>query len=82
MFLLYNYDRLGFTKMQKLLKTTSGNLDHHLKILKNEGWVNDFIYFSPRPLKMVKITSNGGEKLEIYLREIENILNSVNSFKK
>ena len=34
MFLLYNYDKLGFTQMQKLLHTTPGNLDHHLKKLK------------------------------------------------
>ncbi len=49
MLLLYTYDRLGFTRMQKLLQSTPGNLDHHLKKLIEAGWITDSIVFSPAP---------------------------------
>ena len=74
MFLLYSYDRLGFTRLQKLLHSTPGNLDHHLKKLIAAGWVVDTIIFSPRPLKIFKITQSGKDEFSDYVQHLQKII--------
>ena len=74
MFLLYNYNKLGFTRMQKLLHTTPGNLDHHLKKLKEAGWVTDSVFFSPRPLKIFQITPFGADEFELQITQFKRVL--------
>jgi len=74
MFLLYNYERLGFTRMQKLLRTTPGNLDHHLKKLKEAGWIADSVFFSPRPLKTYHITPIGTDEFEFQISQLKRVL--------
>ena len=77
MFLLYNYDKLGFTRMQKLLHTTPGNLDHHLKKLKEAGWVTDSVFFSPRPLKIFQITPFGADEFDLQIRKFKRVLRNL-----
>ncbi len=77
MFLLYNYNHLGFTRLQTFLKSTAGNLDYHLKILKKAGWIIDKVHFSPRPLKFFFITSLGDKGFGQYISRLQDILNSV-----
>lgn len=74
MFLLYNYDSLGFTRLQKLLHSTSGNLDHHLKKLIDTKWIKDTIFFSPRPLKVFKITELGKERFGEHVKNMQKIV--------
>ena len=76
-FLLYNYDHLGFTSLQKLLNLTAGNLDHHLKKLIEKQWIKDFIIFSPRPLKILKITKYGKVKFDDYIQNLKKIIKSL-----
>ena len=74
MFLLFNYRQMGFTELRKLLKCTPGNLDHHLKKLLAAGWIEDRIGFSPRPLKFLRITSLGQEKINTQIQQLKNLL--------
>ncbi len=78
MFLLYNYDRMNFTKMQKLLSITSGNLQYHLKKLQDANWVKEQIALSPRLLKFYSITPLGEEHFEIQIQDFKKIINSIN----
>ena len=77
MFLLYTYDRLGFTRLQKLLHSTPGNLDHHLKKLIKEGWIADAIVFSPRPLKIFKITQRGKDEFSDYVQHLQKVIKNL-----
>ena len=59
MLLLYTHRKIGFTILRKLLHLTSGNLEHHLKVLKDTGWVKEKTVFSFRPLLVIEITETG-----------------------
>ncbi|UYP46095.1 hypothetical protein NEF87_002380 [Candidatus Lokiarchaeum ossiferum] len=74
MFLLFNYSQMGFTELKKLLKCTPGNLDHHLKKLILAGWIEDRITFSPRPLKILRITPKGQEKFSFQIQQLKKII--------
>ena len=54
MLLLYLHRKTGFTEMQKLLQLTPGNLDHHIRKLKQFGYVITRKAFSWRPLTIVE----------------------------
>lgn len=77
MFLLYTYDRVGFTRLQRLLHSTPGNLDHHLKKLIEAGWIADTIVFSPRPLKLFKITPSGRMEFNDYVQHLHKIIQTL-----
>lgn len=74
MFLLFNYSQMGFTELKKLLKCTPGNLDHHLKKLISAGWIENRIHFSPRPLKILRITLVGQENFSVQIQQLKKIL--------
>ena len=63
--------------MQNLLLTTQGNLDHHLKKLKEAGWVADSVFFSPRPLKIFQITPFGTEEFELQITQFKRVLRNL-----
>ncbi|MHA1675510.1 MAG: transcriptional regulator [Promethearchaeota archaeon] len=74
MFLLFNYNQMGFTELHKLLKCTPGNLDHHLKKLLAAGWIEDRVAFSPRPLKFLRITPLGQENIRSQIQQLKTLL--------
>ncbi len=74
MFLLFNYNQMGFTELHKLLKCTPGNLDHHLKKLLAAGWIQDRVAFSPRPLKFLRITPLGQENIRSQIQQLKTLL--------
>jgi DNA-binding MarR family transcriptional regulator len=73
-YLLYNFESLGFTPLQKVLKITSGNLDHHLKKLLAAGVVNDSIRFSPRPLKILRLTPKGKKMFNDHIKNLKQMI--------
>ncbi|MHA1776476.1 MAG: transcriptional regulator [Promethearchaeota archaeon] len=77
MFLLYTYERLGFTRLQHLLKCSPGNLNHHLIKLIEAGWIADTIVFSPRPLKIFKITPEGKDEFSDYVQHLQKIIKNL-----
>ena len=77
MFLLYNYNRLGFLALQRILRTTPGNLDHHVKKLIESEWVKDRINFSPRPLKIFEITNKGIRAFKQEIKKMKGILDNL-----
>ena len=77
MFLLYNYEKLGFLALQRILKITPGNLDHHLKKLLKINWIKDKIQFSPRPLKIFEITKTGLKAFKKEIKRLKEILDKL-----
>ncbi len=73
MFLLYLNKKIGTAELQRLLKLTPGNLDHHLKTLEKAGLTVIKQKISWRPLNVVIITTEGIEafkKYALYLKEL------------
>ncbi|MHA1612823.1 MAG: transcriptional regulator [Promethearchaeota archaeon] len=77
MMILYNNRSVGFTLLSKILKLTPGNLDHHLKKLKELGWVENSTIFSYRPLSVISITEKGREIFQEYARELQDLLHQL-----
>ncbi len=77
MFLLYNYKRLGFLALKRILHITSGNLDHHMKKLIESEWIIDRIHFSPRPLKIYLITKKGTRAFKKEVKKMKGILDNL-----
>ncbi|TFH29445.1 MAG: ArsR family transcriptional regulator [Promethearchaeota archaeon] len=78
MMILYNNTSIGFTLLRKILKLTPGNLDHHLKKLKELEWVKNSTFFSYRPLSVISITEKGRDKFKKYVQELQELLHQVN----
>ncbi len=79
MILLLSHKKINFTELQKLLKLTPGNLDHHLKKLEKAGYVKTYKKLSPwrSPLTLIELTSSGKRSFKSYLRNFRDILNKI-----
>lgn len=78
MLILYTHERIEFSKLQKLLKLTSGNLDHHLKKLQDANLIKSRKEIFPeRPLTAIRITELGKRKFKEYISNLKNILDEI-----
>ncbi|MFX1285702.1 MAG: transcriptional regulator [Promethearchaeota archaeon] len=77
MFLIYLNKTVGFTELQRLLKLTPGNLDHHIKKLARVGYVIMRKKFSWRPLNVVTITPKGAEAFREYTSNLKQMLKKI-----
>lgn len=77
MLLLYLHRKAGFTEVQKLLQLTPGNLDHHIRKLKQAGYVKTRKAFSWRPLTVVEITKEGAQAFRDYAVKLRKLLEAV-----
>jgi DNA-binding MarR family transcriptional regulator len=77
MFLIFLNKAVGFTELQRLLKLTPGNLDHHVKTLENAGYVKIRKKISWRPLNVVEITQKGVEAFRNYTSNLKLMLEEI-----
>ena len=77
MFLIYLNKTVGFTELQRLLKLTPGNLDHHIKKLERAGLVKIRKKISWRPLNVVEITHKGVEAFRNYTSDLKQMLKDI-----
>lgn len=77
MLLLFLHRKLGFTEAQKLLQLTPGNLDHHIRKLKQAGFVITRKAFSWRPLTVIEITNEGVQAFRDYAVKLRKLLEAV-----
>lgn len=77
MLLLYTHNKIGFTILRKLLHLTSGNLEHHLKVLKDTGWVKEKTIFSFRPLLVIEITETGRLSFQTQALKLKQLLDHI-----
>jgi DNA-binding MarR family transcriptional regulator len=79
MILLLTHKKINFTKLQKLLNLTPGNLDHHLKKLEKAGYVKVYKKLSHlrSPLTLIEVTSTGKLSFESYLKNFRDTLNKI-----
>ncbi|MEM9048583.1 MAG: transcriptional regulator [Pseudomonadota bacterium] len=65
----------SFTELMGLCGLTSGNLNRHLKILENEGFVSLHKgYERNRPLTSCRLTATGRARFQSYLDVLEGIV--------
>jgi DNA-binding PadR family transcriptional regulator len=89
--LLYISDEMSFADLQRELersgiKTTKGNLQHHLDKLKERGFIEKrYVPFFLSKRKVVyKITDEGIKILDEFIKELiqlEKLINSISAYK-
>jgi DNA-binding MarR family transcriptional regulator len=68
-------DRLAFTELKELLKTTDGNLSVHARKLEDAGYLNCLKSFDGRfPRTEYQLTTDGRRALERYLDHMEALI--------
>ena len=77
MLLLYTHNKIGFTALRKLLHLTAGNLEHHLKVLKDSGWIGERTIFSFRPLLSIEITEMGRISFQTQAMKLKQLLDHI-----
>ncbi len=77
--LLYTHNKIGFTILRKLLHLTAGNLEHHLKVLKDKRWVKERTIFSFRPLLVIEITETGRISFQTQALKLKKLLDHIES---
>ena len=77
MLLLYLHRRAKFKDMQKLLRLTPGNLDHHVRKLEEAGYVKTRHVLSWRPLVVIEITEHGAKAFRDYALKLRKLLEKV-----
>jgi DNA-binding MarR family transcriptional regulator len=71
-------DRLTFSDLKRLLKTTDGNLSVHARKLEDAGYVACEKTFEGRvPRSEYRLTTTGRRALEKYLAHMEALINAV-----
>lgn len=79
MLILLVHKKITFSKLQKLLNLSSGNLNHHLnKLLENNFISINKMIFSTRPMNIIYITKKGEESFSDYLIKFKKILKDIN----
>jgi DNA-binding MarR family transcriptional regulator len=77
-FLLYLHRRIGFTELQHLLGLTPGNLDSHLKKLREAGYIEMRKVLTLRgPRTAVQITPTGSQAFREYAVKLRKMLEKV-----
>ena len=69
-------ERALFIDIQRILDITPGNLDSHLRKLKQEGYVEIKKVLADRPRTMVKITEKGAIETRNYLEKLKSVVSS------
>ena len=68
-------DYLSFSRLQRLLDLTPGNLITHLRKLEDAGYVAVEKHFvARRPQTLYSLTERGREALLAYIAHLENLL--------
>lgn len=68
-------DSLAFTRLQKELSMTAGNLSTHVQKLENAGYVEVTKTYEGRsPVTYLALSTSGRGALEIYTRQMREIL--------
>jgi len=71
-------EKLSFSDLKSLLKTTDGNISVHARKLEDAGYLTMKKSFSGRtPLTEYKITKEGRKALEKYLDHMEALINAM-----
>jgi DNA-binding MarR family transcriptional regulator len=77
MLVLYLHRKAGFTELQRLLKLTPGNLDHHIRKLQEAGYVKTRKALAWRPLTVIEITREGAQAFRDYAVKLRKLLETV-----
>lgn len=78
MLILFSYKRISFTELQKVLKISSGKLNHHFKKLEDERCVSiQKTFRNLRPYTIIKITNHGEDSFREYVDKLKDVLNKI-----
>ncbi len=75
MTLLLSFEELDFNGLKLKLGLTDGNLGAHLRVLEDAGYIELIKgYVSRRPHTTCKITEQGREAFQNYLKQLEAVI--------
>ena len=75
MLILFINERISFSKLQKLVKLTPGNLKHHLDKLDENKYITiRKMILSSRPTSIIHITEQGKNDFSEYLNSLKTIV--------
>ncbi|OLS27687.1 MAG: hypothetical protein HeimC3_02640 [Candidatus Heimdallarchaeota archaeon LC_3] len=78
MIILLQHSEISLNNLQKLLKITPGNLDHHLKQLEQHKLIKkNSKIFKTRFLVHITITEEGKRDFKEYINKIKNIIQEI-----
>ena len=78
MLILLTHQKVFLNDLQSLLHLSSGNLDHHIRILVKSKYITTKkVFFPTRPLTVVEITPTGVSNFKKYLQEVKDVLNQI-----
>ena len=73
-------DKLSFTELKTLLKTSDGNLSVHARRLEDAGYIESIKYFDGRtPKTEYRLLDKGKAALNNYLEQMEKIIKMAKS---
>ncbi|WP_456472775.1 transcriptional regulator [Methanocaldococcus sp.] len=73
--LLYGLEFCEFKYLMEKLNLTPGNLEHHLKILEREGFIEvKKTIFKGKVRTIIKITEKGREEFKKFLENVLNLM--------
>ncbi|MHC4694112.1 MAG: winged helix-turn-helix domain-containing protein [Planctomycetota bacterium] len=68
-------ERITFTFMRDILKTTDGNLGIHLKKLEDNGYIKiEKTFVSRKPRTYISITKKGRNEFDKYVNTLQEII--------
>jgi DNA-binding MarR family transcriptional regulator len=80
MLIVFTHKSVFVTELQKGLKLTPGNLDYHLQILENAGYINKKPrIFLGRFQNVVEITKKGKQDFKQYVYELRDLLKEIDN---
>ncbi|MHA2364019.1 MAG: transcriptional regulator [Candidatus Hodarchaeales archaeon] len=78
MIILLTHRKVKISELQKLLQISPGKMDHHAKVLENEGFViRRGQIFKKRLLTILEITEKGESNIREYVKELYNVISKI-----
>ena len=78
MLILYSYQKVKISELQKAFNISSGKLEHHVNTLENVGLLRKRVdVFIKRVLTTIEITDKGEELLQDYLKVMQDTLRKI-----
>lgn len=83
MTLLISFEKMDFNGLKSKLGLTDGNLGSHLRVLEDASYIEIIKgYKGKRPHTTCRITEQGREAFQDYLKQLENVIQMAKSVKE
>lgn len=77
LYCLFDNGRMNWTDLKNRLKLTSGNLDYHLSVLQERGWILKDEEYKDRYIQFIEISDYGRAEFKKYIEKITEMCHQV-----